>query len=445
MVASLWPHYVPLLDSNGDVISGGTLAFFEDGTTTPKAVFSNEGLSAALGTTVTTDANGYPASGGAAVSIWAADDAKVVVKNAAGTTLRTIDPLLGDTIENALAAGAAISFTGVNSHSGKETFTGDIEADDSDIDLTITDPTVTTEGAHLGIHKKKTFVYRVEGIDENTTKQWFKFTLSDIANIHGTLTVDAMLDGVIPAGFSRGHYRLSQTTDGGGPLIGMTTINSFGKLALAVPVVSGSAVIFGGNIANNGTSVTSNAVDIYITLTYDTAGSFTFAGLNGATDHTGAALASAVTFGADLKPIVDDTYDLGDASHRMDDLYATNGTVQTSDVRTKEQFSDPETALLDAVGRVPFKAYKLKTAVSAKGAKARTHFGIIADDLEKELRAEGIDPGDLSLFVKPKDEDGNVVADGLTGYRPVEFMQLEMDRIRREIAALKSEVSALKK
>ena len=112
MVASLWPHYVPLLDSNGDVISGGTLAFFEDGTTTPKAVFSNEGLSAALGTTVTTDANGYPASGGAAVSIWAADDAKVVVKNAAGTTLRTIDPLLGDTIENALAAGAAISFTG---------------------------------------------------------------------------------------------------------------------------------------------------------------------------------------------------------------------------------------------------------------------------------------------------------------------------------------------
>lgn len=50
------------LDANGDVIPGAVLSFFDAGTTTPREVFADFGLSASLGVEVTCDAGGYPAS-----------------------------------------------------------------------------------------------------------------------------------------------------------------------------------------------------------------------------------------------------------------------------------------------------------------------------------------------------------------------------------------------
>lgn len=41
-----------------------------------------------------------------------------------------------------------------------------------------------------------------------------------------------------------------------------------------------------------------------------------------------------------LYPITDDTHDLGDATHRFDDVYATNATIQTSDGALKEAIED---------------------------------------------------------------------------------------------------------
>lgn len=52
--------------SNGVAVSGAKLKFFNAGSTTPKAVYSDSGLSSSLGSTVYTDSDGYPvtASGG---------------------------------------------------------------------------------------------------------------------------------------------------------------------------------------------------------------------------------------------------------------------------------------------------------------------------------------------------------------------------------------------
>lgn len=42
----------------------------------------------------------------------------------------------------------------------------------------------------------------------------------------------------------------------------------------------------------------------------------------------------------DVKPATDDTYDLGGSSNRWDDIYATNSTIQTSDLNKKDNITD---------------------------------------------------------------------------------------------------------
>lgn len=42
----------------------------------------------------------------------------------------------------------------------------------------------------------------------------------------------------------------------------------------------------------------------------------------------------------DIKPATDDTYDLGGSSNRWDDIYATNSTIQTSDLNKKDSITD---------------------------------------------------------------------------------------------------------
>ena len=92
----------------------------------------------------------------------------------------------------------------------------------------------------------------------------------------------------------------------------------------------------------------------------------------------------------------DNAIDLGESSGRFDDIYATNGTIQTSDRNEKQDIAE----LSDAEQRVAVAAkglmrkFRWRDAVEAKGDEARTHFGIIAQDLQAAFAAEGLDAGD---------------------------------------------------
>ena len=96
----------------------------------------------------------------------------------------------------------------------------------------------------------------------------------------------------------------------------------------------------------------------------------------------------------------DAAIDFGDANNRFKDLYATNGTIQTSDRNEKQDIE----ALTDAETRVAVAAkgllrkFRWKDAVAEKGDEARTHFGIIAQDLQDAFTAEGLDAGDYAMF-----------------------------------------------
>jgi len=98
---------------------------------------------------------------------------------------------------------------------------------------------------------------------------------------------------------------------------------------------------------------------------------------------------------------VDNSKDIGAASVRFDDVYATNGTIQTSDVNEKQDtdvLSEAETRVAVAAKGL-LRKFRWKSAVEEKGDEARVHFGVIAQDLQAAFEAEGLDAGDYGMFI----------------------------------------------
>jgi hypothetical protein len=115
----------------------------------------------------------------------------------------------------------------------------------------------------------------------------------------------------------------------------------------------------------------------------------------------------------------DNAIDLGDTSARFDDVYATNGTIQTSDATEKQDIASL-TATEMLVGKrlsALFKTFRWKDSV-ASNPNARTHTGTIAQDVQAAFTAEGLDAGDYSLFISTTwfvDAEGNEVEEGTEG------------------------------
>jgi hypothetical protein len=96
----------------------------------------------------------------------------------------------------------------------------------------------------------------------------------------------------------------------------------------------------------------------------------------------------------------DNAIDLGNASARYDDVFATNGTIQTSDRNEKqdiEELSEAEQRVA-VVAKGLMRKFRWKDSVAEKGENARTHFGIIAQDLQDAFTAEGLDASKYAMF-----------------------------------------------
>ena len=97
----------------------------------------------------------------------------------------------------------------------------------------------------------------------------------------------------------------------------------------------------------------------------------------------------------------DNAIDLGTSSVRFDDIYATNGTIQTSDANEKqdiEALSEAETRVAVAAKGL-LRKFRWKSAVEEKGDDARVHFGVIAQDLQAAFVAEGLNAGRYGMFI----------------------------------------------
>jgi len=124
--------------------------------------------------------------------------------------------------------------------------------------------------------------------------------------------------------------------------------------------------------------------------------------INGnASNHTGLQFGTSIIWPMRDAANADGTVDLGTTTGRFDDIYATNGTIQTSDRNEKQDIE----ALSDAEQRVAvackglLRKFRWKDAVAEKGEDARIHFGIIAQDLQDAFAAEGLDAGRYAMFI----------------------------------------------
>ena len=99
--------------------------------------------------------------------------------------------------------------------------------------------------------------------------------------------------------------------------------------------------------------------------------------------------------------LLDNVLDLGNASARWDDVFATNGTIQTSDANEKQDIAELDEAerRVAVAAKGLLRKFRWIDSVEAKGDDARIHFGIIAQDLQAAFEAEGLDAGRYAMFI----------------------------------------------
>jgi len=116
----------------------------------------------------------------------------------------------------------------------------------------------------------------------------------------------------------------------------------------------------------------------------------------------------------------DNQMDWGQSNYRWDDIYATNGTIQTSDRNEKQSIESLTTDEMNVAKRLSslFKTFKFNSSVEEKGDNARTHTGIIAQDVQQAFTDEGLDASNYSLFISStwyENSDGEEVESGTEG------------------------------
>ena len=129
----------------------------------------------------------------------------------------------------------------------------------------------------------------------------------------------------------------------------------------------------------------------------------------------------------------DNAIDLGLSSARFNDAFITNGVTTGSDQNEKQQIASLTTAEMTAAKAISklFKTFKWNDAVAAKGDAARTHTGVIAQEVQTAMTDAGLDAADYAFWCSDTwwetstdvpavaaadavlDDDGNVITEAV--------------------------------
>ena len=132
-----------------------------------------------------------------------------------------------------------------------------------------------------------------------------------------------------------------------------------------------------------------------------------------------------------IMPAVDDDRDLGSASLKFDDVFATNNVIQTSDKNLKNTIVTSDLGL-DFINKLNPVSYKFNN-------KTRTHYGLISQEIETVLGTISKSATDFAGFCKDEvDDDGNAMTPKY-GLRYTEFIS----PIIKAIQELSAKVPAL--
>jgi hypothetical protein len=97
-----------------------------------------------------------------------------------------------------------------------------------------------------------------------------------------------------------------------------------------------------------------------------------------------------------FRPLANAAYDFGTASLAINNSYLAVAATITSDARLKEQVSPLSDVMLKAWADINWVTFKMRDSVEAKGDKARTHVGLIAQDVVEVLERHGLNPYQLA-------------------------------------------------
>lgn len=109
------------------------------------------------------------------------------------------------------------------------------------------------------------------------------------------------------------------------------------------------------------------------------------------TDASGT-LSNALSVGTvAVNPGTDGTIANGWSNKRWSQVYASTGTIETSDERLKKDIRPIDESVFKAWGKVEFRQFLFKDAVAEKGSAARIHIGLIAQQVIAAFASEGLD------------------------------------------------------
>jgi hypothetical protein len=297
-------------------------------------------------------------------------------------------------VDNLRLDGNTISSTDTNGNvtidpdgTGKVAFVSDITMTSDDPTITMTDSSGTNDIATIQATSGALIVTARDGsadgeiifkkTDGSTTDETMRIDSS------GSLLVGQSSTTVPGAGNTTAGTSIRGTD---GVFISRTTSDTSAS-ALQVNKTTGAGAII--NVASGGTTVGTIGAN----------GGYIYAG-SGNTNlryHDGVPAILPASSGGSSR---DNAIDLGTSNARFDDIFATNGTIQTSDQNEKQHIAsltDAEITAAKAISAL-FKTFKWNDKVEAKGNDARTHTGVIAQEVQTAMTDAGLDAADYAFW-----------------------------------------------
>jgi len=392
-----------------DIDQGGDISFYEDTGTTPK--FFWDASAESLGIGVTPDTALHVASSGSGTQLSVDRSTTLSSGAGAGTILlkggnssgaNSINYAAINSVAEAATAGSeagALVLSTLSSGTTSERIridsSGNVGIGFSNPDAYITDnSSLVVEGQLRVQGVTNTAAVPVIGVRDDNTGFYLPATNTLGITTNGSEAMRIDESGKLLVGkTSDDNTAIGLVVNGNGYtkiVRASATANVNSVLSLNRLTSDGIIIDFqkdGTSVGGIGVETVSGSGYPFICNTQSGSAGLYFAGRIQPTDHTG--------------DRSDNTVDLGFSSFRFDDIYATNGTIQTSDRNEKQDIAE----LSDAEQRVAVAAkglmrkFRWRDAVAEKGDEARTHFGIIAQDLQAAFAAEGLDAGDYAMFI----------------------------------------------
>jgi hypothetical protein len=103
-----------------------------------------------------------------------------------------------------------------------------------------------------------------------------------------------------------------------------------------------------------------------------------------------------------VSPSTDDTRTLGTASLRWSEVFAGNGTINTSDATEKQDVAELNEAeqQVATVLKGLIRKYRWISSVAEKGDDARIHVGVMAQDVKQAFTDAGLDAERYGVYCK---------------------------------------------